>query len=146
MRTLDMGACARQQQLRHSVPHPCQVFHFVLSRAMASSGSREQFLRQMEQIVEGIKQNRMKVWLPSLSLLKPGNYLSKASWIFVWTVIIHYMRCKLGKQLKRIISFHIHQELLTTKCQWIEYDRGVVTPLSNRNLIPLNFITGTVVI
>ncbi|PKU38690.1 hypothetical protein llap_11003 [Limosa lapponica baueri] len=30
-------------------------------RAMASSGSREQFLRQMEQIVEGIKQNRMKM-------------------------------------------------------------------------------------
>ncbi|RMC18771.1 hypothetical protein DUI87_04667 [Hirundo rustica rustica] len=28
---------------------------------MASSGSREQFLRQMEQIVEGIKQNRMKM-------------------------------------------------------------------------------------
>ncbi|KAM6129447.1 coiled-coil domain-containing protein 93 [Pterocles gutturalis] len=30
-------------------------------QAMASSGSREQFLRQMEQIVEGIKQNRMKM-------------------------------------------------------------------------------------
>uniref|UniRef100_A0A8V0ZML3 Coiled-coil domain-containing protein 93 n=1 Tax=Gallus gallus TaxID=9031 RepID=A0A8V0ZML3_CHICK len=30
-------------------------------KAMASSGSREQFLRQMEQIVEGIKQNRMKM-------------------------------------------------------------------------------------
>ncbi len=28
---------------------------------MASSGSREQFLRQMEQIVEGIKQSRIKV-------------------------------------------------------------------------------------
>uniref|UniRef100_A0A8C9VJC2 Coiled-coil domain-containing protein 93 n=1 Tax=Scleropages formosus TaxID=113540 RepID=A0A8C9VJC2_SCLFO len=30
-------------------------------RAMASSGAKEQFLRQMEQIVEGIKQNRMKM-------------------------------------------------------------------------------------
>lgn len=30
-------------------------------RAMASSGAKEQFLRQMEQIVEGIKQNRIKV-------------------------------------------------------------------------------------
>lgn len=30
-------------------------------RAMASSGGKEQFLRQMEQIVEGIKQSRMKV-------------------------------------------------------------------------------------
>lgn len=40
------------------------------------------------------------------------------------------MRCKLGKQLTRIISFHIPQKLLTTKCQWIEYDRGVLTPLS----------------
>jgi len=30
-------------------------------RAMASSGSKEQFLRQMEQIVEGIKQSRIKV-------------------------------------------------------------------------------------
>lgn len=28
---------------------------------MSSSSSREQFLRQMEQIVEGIKQNRIKV-------------------------------------------------------------------------------------
>nr|XP_034985954.1 coiled-coil domain-containing protein 93-like [Zootoca vivipara] len=36
------------------VPHS----HF---RAMASSGARDQFLRQMEQIVEGIKQNRMKM-------------------------------------------------------------------------------------
>lgn len=30
-------------------------------RAMASPASRDQFLRQMEQIVEGIKQSRMKV-------------------------------------------------------------------------------------
>uniref|UniRef100_A0A671KRG5 Coiled-coil domain-containing protein 93 n=1 Tax=Sinocyclocheilus anshuiensis TaxID=1608454 RepID=A0A671KRG5_9TELE len=30
-------------------------------QAMASSGSKEQFLRQMEQIVEGIKQSRMKM-------------------------------------------------------------------------------------
>uniref|UniRef100_A0A8C4TP53 Coiled-coil domain-containing protein 93 n=2 Tax=Falco TaxID=8952 RepID=A0A8C4TP53_FALTI len=35
--------------------------HDNFHQAMASSGSREQFLRQMEQIVEGIKQNRMKV-------------------------------------------------------------------------------------
>lgn len=34
---------------------------------MSSSSSREQFLRQMEQIVEGIKQNRIKV--PALSTL-----------------------------------------------------------------------------
>lgn len=47
---------------------------------MASSGSRDQFLRQMEQIVEGIKQNRMKVWGSSHSfLLEPGNYVIKAS-------------------------------------------------------------------
>uniref|UniRef100_A0A8C0GKN3 Coiled-coil domain-containing protein 93 n=1 Tax=Chelonoidis abingdonii TaxID=106734 RepID=A0A8C0GKN3_CHEAB len=37
-----------------------RIIHFS-SRAMASSGAREQFLRQMEQIVEGIKQNRMKI-------------------------------------------------------------------------------------
>lgn len=30
-------------------------------RAMASPAARDQFLRQMEQIVEGIKQSRMKV-------------------------------------------------------------------------------------
>lgn len=30
-------------------------------QAMASSGAKEQFLRQMEQIVEGIKQNRIKM-------------------------------------------------------------------------------------
>lgn len=30
-------------------------------RAMSSSAARDQFLRQMEQIVEGIKQNRIKV-------------------------------------------------------------------------------------
>ncbi|XP_026708122.1 coiled-coil domain-containing protein 93 [Athene cunicularia] len=35
--------------------------HDNFHQAMASSGSREQFLRQMEQIVEGIKQNRMKM-------------------------------------------------------------------------------------
>lgn len=33
----------------------------VCSRAMSSSSAKEQFLRQMEQIVEGIKQNRIKV-------------------------------------------------------------------------------------
>lgn len=49
--------------MRHVVPHPYQLLLFFLFRAMASSGSREQFLRQMEQIVEGIKQNRMKVRL-----------------------------------------------------------------------------------
>ncbi|KAM6421072.1 coiled-coil domain-containing protein 93 [Rhynochetos jubatus] len=35
--------------------------HDNFHQAMESSGSREQFLRQMEQIVEGIKQNRMKM-------------------------------------------------------------------------------------
>ncbi|XP_074857670.1 coiled-coil domain-containing protein 93 isoform X2 [Carettochelys insculpta] len=35
--------------------------HDNFQQAMASSGAREQFLRQMEQIVEGIKQNRMKI-------------------------------------------------------------------------------------
>lgn len=35
--------------------------HENFSQAMASSASRDQFLRQMEQIVEGIKQNRMKM-------------------------------------------------------------------------------------
>lgn len=39
-------------------------------RAMSSSSSREQFLRQMEQIVEGIKQNRIKVAATKDSLLK----------------------------------------------------------------------------
>ncbi|KAK6485198.1 coiled-coil domain-containing protein 93-like isoform X2 [Huso huso] len=34
--------------------------HDNFLQAMASSGAREQFLRQMEQIVEGIKQNRIK--------------------------------------------------------------------------------------
>ncbi|KAH0621344.1 hypothetical protein JD844_022515 [Phrynosoma platyrhinos] len=37
------------------------LFGVYSFRAMASSGARDQFLRQMEQIVEGIKQNRMKV-------------------------------------------------------------------------------------
>uniref|UniRef100_A0A672MVI9 Coiled-coil domain-containing protein 93 n=1 Tax=Sinocyclocheilus grahami TaxID=75366 RepID=A0A672MVI9_SINGR len=35
--------------------------HDHFQQAMASSGSKEQFLRQMEQIVEGIKQSRMKM-------------------------------------------------------------------------------------
>jgi len=43
----------------------------LLSRAMASSAAKEQFLRQMEQIVEGIKQNRIKVRLARL----PGRLL-----------------------------------------------------------------------
>ena len=34
---------------------------FYYSRAMLSPGNREQFLKQMEQIVEGVKQNRIKV-------------------------------------------------------------------------------------
>lgn len=37
------------------------MFCVCVFRAMASSGGKEQFLRQMEQIVEGIKQSRMKV-------------------------------------------------------------------------------------
>lgn len=41
---------------------------------MASSGAKEQFLRQMEQIVEGIKQSRIKVCYHSLSL--PRSALS----------------------------------------------------------------------
>ncbi|KAJ8350578.1 hypothetical protein SKAU_G00257080 [Synaphobranchus kaupii] len=35
--------------------------HDNFQQAMSSSGAKEQFLRQMEQIVEGIKQNRMKM-------------------------------------------------------------------------------------
>ncbi|XP_062861631.1 coiled-coil domain-containing protein 93 isoform X1 [Trichomycterus rosablanca] len=35
--------------------------HDNFQQAMASSGAKEQFLRQMEQIVEGIKQSRMKM-------------------------------------------------------------------------------------
>ncbi|KAI1899384.1 hypothetical protein AGOR_G00061220 [Albula goreensis] len=35
--------------------------HDNFQQAMASSGAKEQFLRQMEQIVEGIKQNRIKM-------------------------------------------------------------------------------------
>ncbi|XP_062972692.1 coiled-coil domain-containing protein 93 isoform X1 [Elgaria multicarinata webbii] len=35
--------------------------HDNFQQAMASSSTRDQFLRQMEQIVEGIKQNRMKM-------------------------------------------------------------------------------------
>lgn len=42
---------------------------------MASPATRDQFLRQMEQIVEGIKQSRMKVrWLFSYN----------AAWISYW--------------------------------------------------------------
>jgi len=33
----------------------------AVGRAMASSSGREQFLKQFEQIVEGVKQNRTKV-------------------------------------------------------------------------------------
>jgi len=33
----------------------------VAVRAMASASGREQFLKQFEQIVEGVKQNRTKV-------------------------------------------------------------------------------------
>ncbi|XP_006169606.1 coiled-coil domain-containing protein 93 [Tupaia chinensis] len=36
-------------------------FHENFSQAMASPAARDQFLRQMEQIVEGIKQSRMKM-------------------------------------------------------------------------------------
>lgn len=35
--------------------------HENFSQAMASPAARDQFLRQMEQIVEGIKQSRMKM-------------------------------------------------------------------------------------
>lgn len=44
-------------------------------RAMASPAARDQFLRQMEQIVEGIKQSRMKV----RRLL-----FSPAAWVLWW--------------------------------------------------------------
>uniref|UniRef100_A0AAR2K4A9 Coiled-coil domain-containing protein 93 n=1 Tax=Pygocentrus nattereri TaxID=42514 RepID=A0AAR2K4A9_PYGNA len=37
------------------------IVNQILILAMASSGAKEQFLRQMEQIVEGIKQNRIKM-------------------------------------------------------------------------------------
>lgn len=36
---------------------------------MSSSTARDQFLRQMEQIVEGIKQNRIKVAAAGVSIL-----------------------------------------------------------------------------
>lgn len=42
-------------------------------RAMASSGAKEQFLRQMEQIVEGIKQSRIKVDKKNCILLQICN-------------------------------------------------------------------------
>lgn len=47
------------------------IFKFI--RAMASPGAKEQFLRQMEQIVEGIKQSRMKVDSPSSHLTSVCN-------------------------------------------------------------------------
>lgn len=37
---------------------------------MASSSGREQFLKQFEQIVEGVKQNRTKVSISLLSILQ----------------------------------------------------------------------------
>jgi len=37
-------------------------------RAMASSSGREQFLKQFEQIVEGVKQNRTKVSVTTFSI------------------------------------------------------------------------------
>ncbi len=43
---------------------------------MASSGSREQFLRQMEQIVEGIKQSRIKVQNQSAVSYNRWNIIS----------------------------------------------------------------------
>jgi len=41
----------------------CSWCHLVscVIRAMASSSGREQFLKQFEQIVEGVKQNKTKV-------------------------------------------------------------------------------------
>ncbi|TNN56351.1 Coiled-coil domain-containing protein 93 [Liparis tanakae] len=52
--------------------HVMEVQRGFTLRAMASSAAKEQFLRQMEQIVEGIKQNRIKLalwvfWLCSVS-------------------------------------------------------------------------------
>lgn len=51
-----------------SIPPPSSVSRILFLtllivpfRAMASPTARDQFLRQMEQIVEGIKQSRMKV-------------------------------------------------------------------------------------
>lgn len=55
----------------YSLPNFSTVAALLTFRAMASSSAREQFLRQMEQIVEGIKQNRMKVGL-FFSLQKLG--------------------------------------------------------------------------
>lgn len=49
-------------------------------RAMASSGAKEQFLRQMEQIVEGIKQSRIKVHGKNFILLKIKI------WLTLWLV------------------------------------------------------------
>ncbi|KAJ3591949.1 hypothetical protein NHX12_007079 [Muraenolepis orangiensis] len=43
--------------------------HDNFQQAMSSSGAKEQFLRQMEQIVEGIKQNRIKLNDDYLELL-----------------------------------------------------------------------------
>ena len=51
----------------------------------------------------------------SLSLLEPGNYFRKASWVITMRGEIHYVRCKLSRQLISITYFHIHKKLLTTE-------------------------------
>lgn len=50
-------------------------------RAMASPASRDQFLRQMEQIVEGIKQSRMKVrWFPFCNAARVSYWWWRRPW------------------------------------------------------------------
>lgn len=57
--------------------------------------------------------NRIEWRSGSLSLLEPGNYFRKASWIITINAEIHYVRCE--QATCKYCLFHIHKELFTTK-------------------------------
>lgn len=77
----------------------------------------------------------------TLSMLKPGNYFRKASWILVHGEV-HYVSCKLSKQITSSISFHIHKKPFTTTMLLT----GIEQRYRNVSVLTGSFVIGSVVI
>ena len=69
--------------------HSC-ILSLILHRAMASQSAKEQFLKQFEQIVEGVKQNKAKV---SLGLFLLGAFVG----CFLFNFVSHFGSDRLGQ-------------------------------------------------
>lgn len=85
---------------------------------MASPAARDQFLRQMEQIVEGIKQSRMKVRWHLLCntgfILVMEKTLGNTSFFFLFSGLRKYVQCLCNGQgqLPGLCALVIQRQLL----------------------------------